>query len=116
VNNSMPTAVLPPAQQATAIAAGDDFTCAIVAGGMVYCWGANDLGQLGMPMNKPIAQGAVGLAAGAHHACAVLKDGSVQCWGSNSAQQLGVAATATSTCTDGGVSTSCSATPVKVGL
>src|SRR5262249_44856869 len=31
---------------ATAIAAGQDFTCVIVTGGAVKCWGRNNLGQL----------------------------------------------------------------------
>ena len=32
----------------TAIAAGHDFTCVLVSGGSVSCWGYNDLGDLGI--------------------------------------------------------------------
>lgn len=30
------------------VAAGDDFTCALIADGQVRCWGKNDVGQLGL--------------------------------------------------------------------
>jgi alpha-tubulin suppressor-like RCC1 family protein len=32
---------------AVAIDAGDNFTCAVIDDGAVYCWGVNDMGQLG---------------------------------------------------------------------
>jgi alpha-tubulin suppressor-like RCC1 family protein len=40
---------------ATAIAAGEDYTCAIVASGKVFCWGYGRQGQLGdgMFLNNP---------------------------------------------------------------
>lgn len=64
-----------------------DFTCALVEGGEVYCWGENDQGQLGdptsdrriepMPVDVPPA---VGLFAGFRRACAATAGG-FQCWG-----------------------------------
>ena len=44
---------LPPA---IALAAGGDFTCALVEDGGVWCWGANEFGQLGdgTQMDRPL--------------------------------------------------------------
>jgi alpha-tubulin suppressor-like RCC1 family protein len=49
--------------QIQAIAAGDEHTCAIVAGGTVYCWGSGDAGQLGTGnlLDSTTAQPVVGL-------------------------------------------------------
>jgi alpha-tubulin suppressor-like RCC1 family protein len=86
-----------------AVAAGDDFTCALVTGGAVKCWGANWAGQLGIavasddcggdvcsktPVSVPGLSGVTSLSAGAWHAC-VLIDGGVQCWGYNDEGELG---------------------------
>jgi alpha-tubulin suppressor-like RCC1 family protein len=76
-------------------------TCARQADGSVWCWGSNDLGQLGSgaksqaPVTRPVrvaiegsvAQGT--LSCGANHTCAIDNDGSLQCWGDNSYGQLG---------------------------
>jgi alpha-tubulin suppressor-like RCC1 family protein len=108
----------PLGQNAVALAAGDDFTCALLYGGAVTCWGDDSFGQLGGG-GKPISQGAVALAAGAHHACAVVSASgqmAVMCWGSNSAGQLGIPATKSSTCIDAGVDTPCSPQPIAVSL
>lgn len=81
-----------------ALAVGKEFACAIVAGGNVKCWGANDVGQLGDDSNDEadtpvdvtaLPHPALALAAGATHMCALLDDGSVYCWGSNDRGQLG---------------------------
>jgi alpha-tubulin suppressor-like RCC1 family protein len=76
-------------------------------GTTVFCWGLNDLGQLGdndggtnRASPQPVAPGEVSvanhsatryLAIGANHACArLLPNGNVACWGANGDGQLGV--------------------------
>ncbi|HEY3817763.1 MAG TPA: hypothetical protein VGL81_11355 [Polyangiaceae bacterium] len=80
----------------TAIASGDTFTCAIVAGD-VYCVGNGASGVLGngttgitltaVPVS--LGQKATAIAAFNIHACALLVDGTVSCWGDDSWGQLG---------------------------
>jgi alpha-tubulin suppressor-like RCC1 family protein len=82
---------------ATAIAAGEAHSCAVLADGGVACWGANEAGQLGdgttTDRHTPVAvvdlKHVVEVAAGGHHTCARMNDGSVACWGSNYFGQLG---------------------------
>jgi hypothetical protein len=95
---------------ATAIAAGYDYACALVSSGTVKCWGGNDYGQLGYaspqqctstttcstsPNAIPGLTGVTAISAGVFHACAVLVNGTVECWGLNDAGQLGVTTTGT---------------------
>jgi alpha-tubulin suppressor-like RCC1 family protein len=97
---------LPSGSGATAIAAGENHTCAVVNGG-VQCWGGNAYGQLGnnstaesnMPVTVsglPSGSGATAIAAGEVHTCAIVKGG-VQCWGNNLGGQLGNNSTTLST-------------------
>ena len=84
---------------ATAVVAGDDFSCALLASGQAVCWGAAARGQLGTgevvdhaapaaPIGFPAK--ATALVAGARHACALLDDGRIACWGANDSGQLGL--------------------------
>lgn len=79
---------------AAAIAAGDGFTCVLLADTTVRCFGAGDRGQLGTGLTAdsslPVAvrldgstllSGVTVLAAGGSRACAVLAAGTVHCWG-----------------------------------
>jgi hypothetical protein len=82
---------------ASAIAAGGDHTCAVATDQTLWCWGANDQGQLGNGLEAPSGDPGqvagltqvVGVTAGAAHTCAWRKDGTVWCWGGNQSGQLG---------------------------
>jgi alpha-tubulin suppressor-like RCC1 family protein len=95
---------------ASSVAAGPNFTCALInagASGRVRCWGANAYGQLGdgtktrrtkastvvAATGSTAALIGVGrIAVGSGFACAVLAPGAkgtVRCWGANAAGQLG---------------------------
>ena len=81
---------------ATKVATGGAFSCAVLADGRVACWGANWTGQLGIGSTLrsavPVFTGitnAVGVTAGDAHACALLSTGAVSCWGLNSSGQVG---------------------------
>jgi hypothetical protein len=109
--NGVPMAV--GVQPIGSIAAGGRHTCASIAtaGGMsaflVWCWGANDSGQLASPSNpsgKNMPVAAVDkagvqllgttLTGGLGHTCMLKLDGTSWCWGSDTMGELGDGATA----------------------
>jgi hypothetical protein len=85
----------------SAVSAGYAHTCAI-ASGSVYCWGSNEVAQLGINSSSnqqlPVKVQSVtdgftnssvtSIAAGMYHTCAV-DDGVAYCWGPNWDGQLG---------------------------
>jgi alpha-tubulin suppressor-like RCC1 family protein len=82
----------------TAIAAGEDFSLALLNNGTVMAWGADASGQLGEGLSKsgrPRAYavknltGVTAIAAGAEHSLALLSNGTVMAWGNNEDGQLG---------------------------
>jgi len=76
--------------RATAVAAGQQHTCALLSTGTAECWGRNDEHQLGDGTNQalsttPVAveglHHAVALSARGDHTCALLDDATIKCWG-----------------------------------
>jgi len=82
------------------VAAGVDHTCAWTAAGYVYCWGCNDLGQLGngTTTNSSVATLAdsslaypiSAVSSGSYYSCALAVNGTVYCWGWNNYGTLGI--------------------------
>jgi alpha-tubulin suppressor-like RCC1 family protein len=83
----------------TAIVAGAAHTCALRADHTVWCWGSNQMGQLGIgslamsssavPLQVPGLNDAVAIGSGQFAVCAVRATGSVVCWGSAAGGVLG---------------------------
>jgi alpha-tubulin suppressor-like RCC1 family protein len=88
----------PGLEAATAVAAGTDHACALLASGGVRCWGLNARGQLGdgqveagvaTPVDVANLTGVTAISAGFEHTCALLEGVGVRCWGGNAWGQLG---------------------------
>jgi alpha-tubulin suppressor-like RCC1 family protein/murein DD-endopeptidase MepM/ murein hydrolase activator NlpD len=83
----------------TAIAAGENRTCALTVNGGVKCWGSDLFGGLGrgtsggyqtVPLDVTgLTRNVVAIAAGQWHNCALEVGGSIKCWGSNTFGELG---------------------------
>lgn len=92
-------------EDAVAVTAGRDHSCALLASGRVACWGDNARGKLGDGTNSgpvdgfPVEvkneagdgplTGVTQISAGTYNTCAVLDTGRALCWGSNLDGQLG---------------------------
>jgi len=72
-------------------------SCAIASGGVIWCWGGNESGQLGDGTNAQqpspvkvagLRDPATAVAVGDRHTCAVAA-AAVWCWGANGSGQLG---------------------------
>jgi alpha-tubulin suppressor-like RCC1 family protein len=105
-------AAVPLPVSASAISAGFEHSCAVLADDTVRCWGNNSNGRLGYGNESDLgdetgeidALGAVPMAgsrhgvavsAGRFHTCILRDNGTVVCWGDNAEGQLGRDDTAT---------------------
>ena len=102
--SSAPVAVSGLSSGVRAIAAGVSSTCAIKTDGSVWCWGLNDVGELGnnsttdspVPVAVNGLSGVTQISMGAYHACAIATSGSAWCWGLNGDGEVGNNSTANS--------------------
>ena len=96
---------------AVALAAGDNFTCALLDNGDAKCWGSNTQGALGQgalyqagnsvygdspgemaalpAINVGAGRTVIEIAPGQEFTCARLDNNAVKCWGLNTSGQLG---------------------------
>lgn len=106
---TQPTAVVG-LSNVTEVRAGSEHTCALLATGEVWCWGRNQVGQLGdgtppgsssahsnVPVRVLGASNVTRLGVGFQSSCALLQDGTARCWGLNSGGQLGNGTSGTGT-------------------
>jgi hypothetical protein len=100
---------------ATILAVGGDHSCAVVAGNGLWCWGANDRGQLGTgstgaTQTTPVQASridnnklSIWAAPGASFTCSAKDAVQVTCNGANNQEQTGVAPASTSNTGNGPV-------------
>jgi len=80
-----------------AISVGGYHSCVVTSTGEAWCWGENQVGQLGdgttvdRPTPSPVSglSGVVSMTGGTYHSCAIAAGGAAYCWGSNNSGQLG---------------------------
>ncbi len=100
ITSSVPVTVIAgpgstrPLSGVTAVTAGSDYTCALLADGTAKCWGnAPQASSLAPVTVMADASGPLSnisaITTGDVHACALITDGSVKCWGFNGQGQLG---------------------------
>jgi alpha-tubulin suppressor-like RCC1 family protein len=87
---------------AVARAAGGNYTCALLQGGDVWCWGYDGSGQIGdgnagsnveaaLPVKVIGLPGkAISIAAGDEQSCAILANGQAWCWGQGGFGAFGI--------------------------
>jgi alpha-tubulin suppressor-like RCC1 family protein len=93
---------LPEDAHATSLALSERTTCAVTDDGRAFCWGANDIGELGngddaphfgpMPV-RSLGARIVEMAAMDFTTCALLETGTIVCWGYNGFGGLGIGTT-----------------------
>lgn len=100
--NPIPVAGLPEGRRAVSVAAGTNFSCALMDDATAWCWGSNAAGQLGADRTTGTSQrsvtpvqvvnvpeGIVAISAYNQHACIRTSAGAAKCWGWNNNGQIG---------------------------
>lgn len=82
---------------AAIVAAESDHTCGVTDVGVAYCWGSDELGQLGngvapggaAPTRVSGGLALTAISPGGRFTCALSNDGDAHCWGSGASGRLG---------------------------
>ena len=127
VTSSIPQWVAPGTQWTSVFTSGGH-TCGIMANASLYCWGANNYGQLGDNSTtqrlRPtaVSGGATwaslpphGFSDNGYHTCAIRADASLWCWGLNNYGQVGVGSAASTFVLPTQVNTSAAWQSVAIG-
>ena len=88
-----------PLEDVVQVETGLDYTCALRAGGQLYCWGDNDVGQLGIDSTESVREPTLvsidtdvrSVAVGDKHTCVIVAGRGLRCWGHGSQGRLGYA-------------------------
>jgi alpha-tubulin suppressor-like RCC1 family protein len=96
-NRFEPVALVGIADPVVGLSCGVEHCCGLTDRGAVWCWGANDVGQLGNALISVSSAPALvtdlmdvaELGAGDRHSCARTSAGTLYCWGANGFGQLG---------------------------
>lgn len=96
-SNDLQTGVINTPLNSQSIGFGTSHSCGLTTDGKVYCWGDNQVGQLGDGTNSQrlaptqvtsLGSGVSALSVGSQHTCAI-KNGGLWCWGVNGWGQIG---------------------------
>lgn len=79
------------------VSAGSRNSCVVLSSGLVWCWGDNSKGQIGvgftsdweLPSQVVNLTGAVSVQTGESFVCSLLQNKNMWCWGENKQGQLG---------------------------
>ena len=84
-------------QNSQYVDSGGRHSCVVTEGSLMYCWGANEVGQLGIGKTSvqetptPVSIANVSqVALGTDFTCVIMVGGKVRCWGGNNFGQLGL--------------------------
>jgi len=111
MGDNLPYVDLGPYRTATALALGNEYTCALLDNATVTCWGSNQYGQLGigstdtigdistemgealLPVDIGTDRRVVSIVSQMAGMCALLDDATIKCWGNNMNGTLGIGTT-----------------------
>jgi alpha-tubulin suppressor-like RCC1 family protein len=90
-------AVIKDLRAVVSLTTGGYHSCALTANDSLFCWGKNDVGQLGvgdkalrkLPTTVQGLRGVTRVDAAGAHTCALDRQGALWCWGDNASGQLG---------------------------